>query len=241
MPNTPKTSVSHPIRVDWLPTPWLGRVGLTFAPGKAQPHAVSGAWDRDLEADLLRLREEFDAVHLVCLLEDHEFAELAIDSLADSAAGAGIHFHRLPIRDGAVPRQDADASGLVSDIVQWAAAGENVVVHCKGGLGRAGTIGGCVLRAAGMDADATLAALIEARGSNCPETSAQRDYVRRFAPGLPSLPSRILGAVLGAAIGDALGHPTEFLSHDRIRAQFGPDGVSGFERWWERDGARFAP
>ena len=53
--------------------------------------------------------------------------------------------------------------------------------------------------------------------------------------------SRIQGAVLGAAVGDALGHPTEFLSHDGIRRKFGPDGVTGFELWWERDGRRFAP
>ncbi len=57
----------------------------------------------------------------------------------------------------------------------------------------------------------------------------------------PSLRSRILGAVLGAAIGDALGHPTEFLSHQQIRTRFGPDGVTGFELWWEKSGRRFAP
>lgn len=57
----------------------------------------------------------------------------------------------------------------------------------------------------------------------------------------PTVRSRILGAVLGAAVGDALGHPTEFLSHEQIRTRFGPDGVTGFELWWERDGRRFAP
>jgi len=49
-----------------------------------------------------------------------------------------------------------------------------------GGLGRAGTIGGCVLRAAGLDAPATFAALLDARGECCPETNAQRLYVQQF-------------------------------------------------------------
>lgn len=53
--------------------------------------------------------------------------------------------------------------------------------------------------------------------------------------------SRVAGAVMAAAIGDALGHPTEFESWERIRQRFPPDGVTGFERWWERDGQRFAP
>lgn len=153
MSNPPKTSASHPIRVDWLPTSWLGDVGLTFAPGKKQADAASGSWDRDLPADLRRLREDFRTDHLVCLLEDHELGELAIDPLPRLAAEAGIAFHRLPIRDGSVPNNVDDVANLIARIAGWAAAGENVVVHCKGGLGRAGTVGGCVLRAAGMGSD----------------------------------------------------------------------------------------
>ena len=53
--------------------------------------------------------------------------------------------------------------------------------------------------------------------------------------------SRHRGAVLAAAIGDAMGHPTEFLSVQGIRAQYGPRGVQGFELYWERGGKRFAP
>lgn len=53
---------------------------------------------------------------------------------------------------------------------------------------------------------------------------------------------RCHGAVLGAAIGDAMGHPTEFiLSFDAIREQFGANGVTGYELYWERDGESFAP
>ena len=53
---------------------------------------------------------------------------------------------------------------------------------------------------------------------------------------------KIAGAILGAAIGDAMGHPTEFLSSfEAIRAKYGPDGVTGYELYWEREGIRFAP
>ena len=50
------------------------------------------------------------------------------------------------------------------------------------------------------------------------------------------LDNKVAGAVLGAAIGDALGHPTEFLSAESIRQRFPPDGVEGYELWWERGG-----
>jgi ADP-ribosylglycohydrolase len=50
------------------------------------------------------------------------------------------------------------------------------------------------------------------------------------------------GAVLGAAIGDAMGHPTEFIRSFRgICDRYGPNGVTKYELYWERDGRRFAP
>jgi ADP-ribosylglycohydrolase len=57
-----------------------------------------------------------------------------------------------------------------------------------------------------------------------------------------SLQSRIEGAVLGAAIGDAMGHPTEFISSfEGIFTKYGPQGITGFELYWTREGKRFAP
>jgi ADP-ribosylglycohydrolase len=54
--------------------------------------------------------------------------------------------------------------------------------------------------------------------------------------------SRVAAAVLGAAIGDAVGHPTEFVgSFGAIFARWPPEGVTGFELYWTRDGRRFAP
>lgn len=49
------------------------------------------------------------------------------------------------------------------------------------------------------------------------------------------------GAVMGAAIGDAMGHPTEFMSMAAIRSKYGPQGVTGFELYWDRGGKHFAP
>jgi len=52
---------------------------------------------------------------------------------------------------------------------------------------------------------------------------------------------RVLGAVLGAAIGDALGYPVEFIrSVAEIRERYGPDGVTGYVRYREQEGRRFA-
>src|SRR6266704_1609756 len=39
--------------------------------------------------------------------------------------------------------------------------------------------------------------------------------------------SRVRGCLLGGAVGDALGAPVEFLSWQRIREVYGPDGATG--------------
>ncbi|WP_028938105.1 ADP-ribosylglycohydrolase family protein [Pseudonocardia spinosispora] len=46
-------------------------------------------------------------------------------------------------------------------------------------------------------------------------------------PELALFRSRIRGCLLGGAIGDALGNPVEFLSLERIRASYGPTGITG--------------
>lgn len=77
----PRTSVSHPLRIAELRVgPNGGVIGVTFAPGKRQPVAMTGAWERDLEIDLAAIRA-WGATHLVSLLEPWEFEELQITDL----------------------------------------------------------------------------------------------------------------------------------------------------------------
>ncbi len=48
-----KISLTHPLEIaDVSAGPILGRVGITFCPGKYDQHAMSGYWDRDLAIDL---------------------------------------------------------------------------------------------------------------------------------------------------------------------------------------------
>lgn len=245
---TPRTSDTHPIRVDWLDTPWSGRVGLTFAPGKRQSQPLSGApWERSLPQDLDRLVTEYSARLLVSLVEDHELDGLGISELVSAADKRGLKVLRFPIADQGVPAALGDVAAVVNSVVAIARSGENVVIHCMGGLGRAGTIGGCLLVAAGDDARTALRKVGDARGPRAPENEIQRRFVASFADHLsrtssPTRRSRVLGAVLGAAIGDAIGHPTEFIgSFEAIRRSYPPAGVTGYTLFWERDGNRFAP
>lgn len=76
-----------------------------------------------------------------------------------------------------MPARDA-AESIVAPLI--AEPERAVVINCNGGLGRSGVIGGCLLRALGVDAEQALRRLRGARGPECPQTEEQRQFVRRF-------------------------------------------------------------
>jgi protein-tyrosine phosphatase len=170
------TSASDPIRIDFLPVPLPGRVGLTFAPGKCD----GLRWQRSLPQDLDRLQAFYSVSHLVSLIEDHELAHYRIGNLYAEAERRGIAVHRFPIPDVSVPADVESLAPLVRQIGGWVAVREKVVIHCIGGLGRTGTVAGCFLVEQGVDAARALKLLREVRAPNCPETEEQREFVRRY-------------------------------------------------------------
>ncbi len=176
-----RTSITDPIRVDWIRgLEGPGAVGLTFAPGKRSiGHASRIWWDRSLDADLDRLRSIERADVLVTLLEPREMVSAGIADLASRARAHGLRWLSLPIQDGGVPTSGWGMAALLAKLRQETAS--RVVVHCLGGLGRAGLVVGCHLVGLGWSSGRALEELRRARGPSCPETSAQRDYIRAWA------------------------------------------------------------
>jgi ADP-ribosylglycohydrolase/protein-tyrosine phosphatase len=212
-----------PYPLFWLPGDGPGRVGMCPAPGGR---------GRSLAADLDRLAGELGVARLVCLLEDRDLDGMGMPDLVVRAAERGIAVERLPIRDFAVPASLAEVRALVARLTGRVEGGERCAIHCAAGVGRTGTVAGCLLAAGGLRGEAIFETLTATRGCSSPETEEQRRFVLAFAASLDAPPTRgdrIVGSVLGAAIGDALGAPTEFVgSFSEIRRRWPPDGVRGF-------------
>jgi ADP-ribosyl-[dinitrogen reductase] hydrolase len=218
-----RTSYTHPLQIAAVSAgTGMGSVGITFCPGKKQSGAMTGGWDRDLDLDLDAIRD-WNAAAVVTLVEPHELQELAVPNLGEVVQQRHMAWHHLPIRDVSTPCDRFEA--------QWAVAGPalrhrlrsgfNVVVHCKGGLGRAGTIGARLLVELGWDPAAAIAAVRGVRPGAL-ETSAQEEHAHSragFAEPEPAttdeaIRDRAVGALLGLAVGDALGTTLEFRSRD---------------------------
>jgi ADP-ribosyl-[dinitrogen reductase] hydrolase len=125
----------------------------------------------------------------------------------------------LPIRDVSVPDaafEDAwqcHGPGLRARL----RAGFDVLVHCKGGLGRAGLVATRLLIDLGWAPGDALATVRAAR-PGAVETAEQAGYGLALAPLAGTAPARTaaaakdraMGALLGLAVGDALGTTLEF-------------------------------
>ena len=173
-----RTSQSHPLYIAPVEVAsGLGRIGVTFAPGKTDPHAASGAWARDLAADLDAI-VAWPAQTLVTLIEPHEFELLGIPTLGEEARRRGLDWRALPIRDVSVPGPAFEAVWPAQSAALRAklAAGENVVVHCRGGLGRAGMIAARLLVESGIDPETAIARIRAARPGAI-ETRDQEHWV----------------------------------------------------------------
>ncbi len=182
------TSQSHPIRVDFVSPDVVaspGRIGLTFAPGKKDSSAWTGAWNRDLDADLGRLRSHYGTDVLVSLIEDGRFRIdelelLRIGDLFERVKANAMETVWFPIEDVSVPTSLDDFVGLVSQLVEAVVLGRTVVVHCRGGLGRSGLVAASCLVGLGLTPGAAIAAVRSAR-RGAVETPAQAAYVGKLA------------------------------------------------------------
>ncbi len=181
--STVRTSASHPLEIADLTLPEGGTIGITFCPGKQQIHAMTGAWARDLQADLERIRA-WGAAGVVTLTTLDELHELGVPGLGEAVSETGMTWYHLPIPDMAAPgpRWDDRWQAVAPEMHRALYAGGRLVVHCKGGLGRAGTVAARLLIDRGVGPDAAVAAVRRVRPGAI-ESSAQERYLQTVSVG----------------------------------------------------------
>jgi ADP-ribosylglycohydrolase len=162
------TSSSSPLRVDLMDLSGTsldgdgGRAGMTFLPGKRYLGYYKGPQWRDLDSDVASLRAQGVDV-LLLLVEDHELERCRVAHISEAMAEYGITLVRHPVRDPLTPSDDAAYRRTVADVAQRVRAGASLAVACRGGLDRAGMTAACLLREAGLDAEAAIDRVHQAR------------------------------------------------------------------------------
>lgn len=173
-----RTSLTHPLRIDQVEADAAGgRIGITFCPGKQGSSIRGYRWERDLQADL-DVIATLQPRAVVTLIEDHEFKDLGVPQLGDQVQARGIQWHHLPIPDVSAPDARFEAAWQTSGpvLLGFLRSGGNVVVHCRGGLGRAGTVAARLLIELGVPAAEAIVRVRQQRRGAI-ETADQERYV----------------------------------------------------------------
>jgi ADP-ribosyl-[dinitrogen reductase] hydrolase len=173
-----KTSLTDRLKIAVVPAgPGLGRVGITFCPGKYDRHAMTGYWDRDLSIDLDDIRK-WGAAAVVSLIEQAEIEQLRVQSLGEEVRRRGMLWFHLPITDYSTPDEEFERHWITAGdaLRTLLRSGRDVLVHCKGGLGRAGTIAARLLIEFGMEPTIAIDRVRAARPGAI-ETPEQEKYV----------------------------------------------------------------
>jgi len=244
-----RTSLTHPLGIGEVRAgEGMGRIGVTLCPGKHQTDAWTGAWQRDLDLDLDAVAR-WGAAAVVTLVESHELTALNVEGLGEAVADRHMTWFHLPIPDVSVPSAEFELA--------WAEQGRgirfllrngfDVLVHCKGGLGRSGTIAARLMVELGTSAQDAIEAVRWAR-PDAIDVGPQEKHVHRtaFVDEQPrdtierAVDDRFLGAFLGLAVGDAVGTTLEFCRRDsqpRLKGMIGKGPFQLFAGQWTDDTA----
>lgn len=171
----------------WIDGMPMGKLGIA-------PRPRGGGWLDD-EVEAWRA-SGVDCV--ISALTPAEVAELDLQNEETVCRKHGMQFVSFPIPDRGTPRTPALLQQVLSLITEVLTSGGSVLVHCRQGIGRSALIVASALAVAGEGPERAFSRIECARGHPVPDTSEQRDWVRRFAEGLRNIQSRRVYRCLAA-------------------------------------------
>ncbi|KAI8068196.1 protein-tyrosine phosphatase-like protein [Gongronella butleri] len=166
----------------------LGNLAMSSCPGKkvrlTGPVRGRAAINRDLELDFARMRS-FGITTLVCCLEDSELDYLGASWPKYSAIAVqqGLHVLRLPMIEGSCPNTLEEVDAVIEVVNGKIRRGENVLTHCRGGVGRAGLFACCWLihNTFCLSAERAVRYVRIRRSPKAIETMRQAEFVIHYA------------------------------------------------------------
>ncbi|KAI0331037.1 phosphatases II [Cubamyces sp. BRFM 1775] len=180
----------------------LGNMYMSSCPGKKVrldgPVRGRNTVCRDLRSDLTRI-QNVGVACIVCCLDDNELQSLGVTwaEYVQVAGELGIDVLRIPIPEGLPPNDPAMLDSHLSKLIDtYTLRGSAILVHCRGGVGRAGIIACCWMLKLGLcgwldteDTDVSMGNSADTNGHAQPQEATLVD------PGTMRLVQRLIAVV----------------------------------------------
>ena len=171
------------------PAPPSGTYWVPVADGAllAGPHPVLAP--EGLEDRVAKLVEDFGVTHFVDLSGSDDWMPPYVDHVTER--WRQVAYTRYAIRDRWLPDDVPRLREVLAQVLAEARGGLVAYLHCQAGLGRTGTVVGCLLRETGLGGDEALDELVRLRAEarlheGSPEFEEQREFVRTWVPARPA-------------------------------------------------------
>ncbi|KAI7868305.1 protein-tyrosine phosphatase-like protein, partial [Spinellus fusiger] len=164
-----------------------GNIALSSCPGKkvrlSGPIKGRAAINRDLCLDFARMAS-LSVTTVVCCLDDKELDYLGAPWLKyyEAARAHHIDIIRLPMVEGSCPSTVDEVYQVIRHVNHTVMEGHHVLVHCRGGVGRAGLFVCCWLLENRLCASAERAIhyVRVRRSAKAIETMRQAEFIIRY-------------------------------------------------------------
>lgn len=131
-----------------------------------------------LEDEIAGLRE-LGYSRVVSLLEQTEIYDVGLSDERSCCIANGLNFMHFPIQDRGVPEIDK-AIEFSAQLLNCLLKGNNVVIHCRAGIGRSGIIASAILILLGYTVSESVKMVSISRGIQIPDTEEQLAWLESF-------------------------------------------------------------
>ena len=117
-------------------------------------------------------------IHRVVSLLQHTEAELlGLQDESKEVLAQGMQFDSFPVADFGVPSSLTAFAEFTREMSAQLTQGANILIHCRGGVGRSGLVAAGVMLQSGVDPGQVFSRISARRGVRVPETDAQQQWL----------------------------------------------------------------
>ena len=172
------TNNSNPLYISKIQVnPKGSELGISICPGIKDASSLANRQDRDLEQDVQTILL-WKANAALTLMDTKELERFGVANIGEAMTRHQIQWYHFPIQDMCIPNKRIKdtwseiSAGLRSTII----CGGNVLIHCRGGLGRSGMIAARILVELGWNPEPAIQKVREVRPGAI-ETTDQESFV----------------------------------------------------------------